>query len=431
MDNYFDARGRPRIVITGMGAVSPIGNTVSEAWRNAVAGVSGIGPITQFDASQFPCRIAGEVRDFSARDFMDFKESRRMSRASQLATAAGRMALDDAGFGGGIPDPERTGVAVGSGVGGFEKADANVTMLRSSGLSRVSPFALTSSLANMPSHHISVLAGTLGPIVTPVAACATGVQAVGEGAEFIRSGRADMVITGGVEGLIHEAAIAGFCAMRALATGYNDDPQRACRPFDANREGFILSEGAGIIILERLDHALARGARIYAEFLGHASSSDAYHVAAPDPEGKGAIRAMRWSIADAGLPLDKIDYINAHGTSTPINDATETLAIKQLFGERAYEIAISSTKSVMGHAMGGAGALETIFSAMTVHDDVMPPTINYETPDPDCDLDYVPNHARQGTVNYALCNSFGLGGQNACLVLGKYTPPAVSTNGFH
>ena len=430
MSNYLDARGRPRIVITGMGAVTPVGNTVDEAWRNVVAGNSGIGPVTQFDAADLPCRIAGEVRDFAPRDYMDYKESRRMSRASQLATAAGRMALDDAGLAGGLPDPERTGVAVGAGVGGFERADAQLTTYRTSGLSRVNPFALTSSLANMPSHHISVMAGTLGPIVTPVAACATGVTAVGEGAEFIRSGRADLVIVGGVEGLIHEAALAGFAAMRALSTAFNEDPARACRPFDADRDGFILSEGAGVLVLERLDHAIARGARIYAEFLGHASSSDAFHVAAPDPEGKGAVRAMRWSLEDAGVALEEVDYINAHGTSTPVNDATETLAIKTLFGEYAYEIAISSTKSVMGHAMGGAGALETIFTALTVRDDVVPPTINYETVDPDCDLDYVPNVARQAAVSVAMCNSFGLGGQNACLVLKKYTPP-VSNNGFH
>lgn len=420
MVQYLDRRGRPRIVITGMGAMSPLGHSAQESWDSAVAGRSGVGPITQFDASEFPCRIAGEVKDFEPGDYMDFKEARRMSRASQLAVAAAGMALRDACLAPTVPDPEGTGVVIGTGMGGLERADENLQVLRSRGLSRVSPFSLTSSLPNMPSHHVSLLAQTMGPISTVIAACATGTQAIGEAMEFIRRGVAHTVLAGGVEGLVHEAALAGFSAMRALSTAYNDCPERASRPFDADRDGFILSEGAGVVVLESLDHALERGAHIYAEVLGHASSSDAFHVAAPDPEGEGAVRAMRWAVKDAGIELDAMDYINAHGSSTPINDRVETLAIKKLFGELAYEIAVSSTKSVMGHAMGGTGALEAIFCVFALHEGVLPPTINYETPDPDCDLDYVPNVARDADIRVAMSNSFGLGGQNACLILQRF-----------
>jgi beta-ketoacyl-acyl-carrier-protein synthase II len=403
-----------------MGAISPLGNTAAESWESAVAGRSGVGPITQFDASDFPCRIAGEVKEFNPKDYMDFKEARRMSRASQLAVAAASMAVSDANLPEAVPDPERTGVVIGTGMGGLDKADENLQVLRQKGVSRVNPFSLTSSLPNMPSHHVSLMAQTMGPISTVIAACATGTQAIGEAMEFIRRGSADMILAGGVEGLIHEGALAGFTAMRALSTNFNDCPERASRPFDLHRDGFILSEGAGVVVLERLDKALERGAHIYAEVLGHASSSDAYHVAAPDPEGEGAVRAMRWAIEDAGIELSEMDYINAHGSSTPINDQVETLAIKRLFGETAYEIAVSSTKSVMGHAMGGTGALEAIFCAYALQDGILPPTINYETPDPDCDLDYVPNVARKANIRVAMSNSFGLGGQNACLVLSRF-----------
>lgn len=420
MKRYLDSRGRPRIVVTGMGAITPIGHTVEESWESALAGISGISAITQFDASDMPCRIAGEIKDFNPRDFINFKEARRMSRASQLAVAAAKMALADANLSEEVPDQERTGVLVGTGVGGFEKADENLLKYRLEGLSRVNPFALTSSLVNMPSHHVSLTAKAKGPINTVVAACATGTQAIGEAAELIRRGSADVVIAGGVEGLIHEAAFAGFVSMRALPTKFNDAPERACRPFDKDRNGFIISEAAGIVILESFEYAQKRGARILAEFLGHASSSDAFHVAAPDPKGAGAIRAMKWSLEDADVALNDVDYINAHGTSTPLNDKTETYAIKQLFGERAYSIPVSSTKSVTGHAMGGAGAIEAIFSIRAIREGILPPTMNYETPDPDCDLDYVPNTPRPADLKITMSNSFGLGGQNACLVLRKY-----------
>jgi beta-ketoacyl-acyl-carrier-protein synthase II len=420
MTRFLDNRGRPRIVITGMGAITPVGHTVEESWESALAGISGITEITQFDARKLPCRIAGEIKNFNPRDYINFKEARRMSRASQLAVAAARMALADANLPEEVPDQERTGVLVGTGVGGFEKADENLLKYRIQGLSRVNPFALTSSLVNMPSHHVSLFAKAKGPINTVVAACATGTQAIGEAAELIRRGSADVVIAGGVEGLIHEAAFAGFASMRALPTKFNDAPEKACRPFDMDRDGFIIAEAAGIVILESLEYAQKRGARILSEFLGHASSSDAFHVAAPDPKGAGAIRAMKWSLEDADVALNDVDYINAHGTSTPLNDATETYAIKQLFGERAYSIPVSSTKSVMGHAMGGAGAIEAIFCTRALQEGIIPPTMNYETPDPDCDLDYVPNAPRPADLKITMSNSFGLGGQNACIVLGKY-----------
>jgi len=425
MDNHtLDNRGRPRVVITGMGMISPLGHSVEESWANLLAGVSGVGPITQFDASEFPTRIAGEVKGFVPRDHMDFKEARRMSRASQLTVAAARMAIADARLPEQSPDPDRTAVLMGTAVGGIERAIEEVDAYRARGWKAVSPFAMTMFLANMPSHHISLMTGATGPISTIVAACATGTQTIGEAAELIRRGAADTVFAGGVEGLIHYAAIAGFGAMRALSTHFNDAPERASRPFDKDRDGFILAEGAGVVVLERLETALARGARIHGEVLGHASSSDAYHVAAPDPEAKGAVRAMQWALDDAGLTTADVTYINAHGTSTPVNDATETLAIKRLFGERAYELPISSTKSSMGHAMGGAGTIESIFTTLALSRGIIPATWNYETPDPECDLDYVPNAPRPAGIQVALKNSFGLGGQNACLVLGRYT------NGF-
>ena len=420
MEQYLNTRGEPRIVITGIGVMSPLGHTAEQSWRSLLDGRSGIGPITQFDATEFPSRIAGEVKGFVAKKYMDFKEARRMSRASQLAVAAARMALTDAGLPEPVPDPERVGTLLGIGACGFEVADNNMQALRQHGFPRVSPFAMTGFLPNMPSYHVSLMAKALGPISTVTAACATGTQAIGEALELIRRGRVHTVITGGVEGLIHQAAIAGFGAMRALSTAFNDTPERASRPFDKDRDGFILSEGAGIVILERLDHALERGAKIVAEVAGYATSSDAFHVAAPDPEAAGAVRAMRWAIENAGLQPEDIDYVNAHGTSTPINDASETLAIKRLFGERAYELAISSSKSMLGHAMGAAGAIEAIFCAFALQEGLVPPTWNYETADPDCDLDYVPNAPREQDIKVALSNSFGLGGQNACLVLRKY-----------
>jgi 3-oxoacyl-[acyl-carrier-protein] synthase II len=410
---------RRRVVVTGMGAMTPLGLTLEETWEGLLAGRSGVGLITQFDASGLPVRIAGELKNFDPTRYIDFKAARRMARCSQVAIATAQAALADAGLSLPLADEERVGVLVGSAGGGLDRAIAGIDTFRAKGLARINPFILTSASVNMPSHHVSHWAGARGPISTVVAACATGTQAVGEAAEVIRRGAADVVICGGVEALIHLAPIAGFCAMRALSAR-NDEPERASRPFDAGRDGFVYSEGGALFVLEALEHARARGARIRAEVLGQASSSDAFHVAQPDPEGMGASRAMRWALDDAGLTPDDVGYINAHGSSTPISDPIETRAIKRVFGERAYEIPISSTKSMIGHAMGGAGAIEAAACVLTVEQGIIHPTINLETPDPECDLDYVPEGARKADVRFALSNSFGLGGQNACLVLGRF-----------
>jgi len=410
---------RRRVVVTGMGAMTPLGLTLEETWEGLLAGRSGVGPITQFDASGLPVRIAGELKGFDPKQYINFKEARRMARCSQVAVATAQAALVDAGVSLPLANGDRVGVLVGSAGGGLERTIAGIDTFRAKGLARVNPFILASASVNMPSHHVSHWAGAKGPISTVVAACATGTQAVGEAAEFIRRGAADVMICGGVEALIHFALIAGFCAMRALSAR-NDEPERASRPFDAGRDGFVYSEGGALFVLEALEHARMRGARIRAEVLGQASSSDAFHVAQPDPEGMGASRAMRWALDDAGLTPDDVGYINAHGSSTPISDPIETQAIKRVFGERAYEIPISSTKSMIGHAMGGAGAIEAAACVLTVEQGIIHPTINLETPDPECDLDYVPEGARTADVRFALSNSFGLGGQNACLVLGRF-----------
>jgi 3-oxoacyl-[acyl-carrier-protein] synthase II len=410
---------RTRVVITGLGAISPLGLTVDQLWAGLIAGQSGVGRITQFDAGQLPCQIAGEVKDFEPKDYMEAKDARRMSRASQFVMAATREALTDAGLAAGFADPERAGILLGTGIGGVEKIVEAVEVQRQRGYNRLNPFLLPAMLGNLPGHHISKTYQAVGPLNTVVTACAAGTQAVGEAAELIRRGAADVVITGGVEAAIQDFLIGCFCTMRAVPTSYNDQPERASRPFDKNREGFIFSEGCGILILEREDLARARGVHIYAEVLGHASSSDAFDIAKPDPSGSGAVRVMKWALRDAGLTPDQIEYINAHGTSTPANDAGETRAIKQVFGEHAYSVPISSTKSMIGHALGGAGALEAIVCVQTLRHDLIHPTLNYETPDPECDLDYVPNTARSVPVRATLSNSFGLGGQNAALVLGK------------
>jgi beta-ketoacyl-acyl-carrier-protein synthase II len=414
---------RPRVVITGLGAISPLGLTCQDFWQGLVAGRSGITRITHFDASGLPCQVAGEIKGFDPKQFIDFKEARRMSRCSQLAIAASREALADAGLTNGaakVAEPERVGIVLGTAIGGLEKADEGITALRTHGYSKVNPFAVPAAVPNMPAHHISHTYQTWGPLTTIVTACAAGTQAVGEATELIRRGAADIVITGGVEATIQDFAIGGFASMRALPVNFNHAPEKASRPFNKDREGFVYSEGCAVLVLEELEHARQRGAEIYAEVIGQASSADAYHMAAPDPTAVGAVRAMRWALRDAGVSTDQVDYINAHGTSTPANDAGETLAIKKLFGERAYSIPVSSTKSMIGHPMGAAGALEAIACALTIKHGVIHPTINYEHPDPECDLDYVPNTARDADVRVTLSNSFGLGGQNACLVLARF-----------
>jgi beta-ketoacyl-acyl-carrier-protein synthase II len=402
-----------------MGAMTPLGLTVEETWQGLVDGRSGVSLITQFDASESPSRIAGEIKGFDPREYIDRKEARRMARCSQVSVAVAQAALADAGLELPLTDEDRVGVLMGTAIGGFEHCVNVVDEHRGRGWGRVNPFNAIGMLLNMPSHHVSCYAGAKGPISTEVAACASGTQAVGEAADAIRLGAADAMICGGVEALIHFIPITSFCAMRALSTR-NDEPQKASRPFDAERDGFIYSEGCAILVLESLEHATRRGAHVRAEVLGHASSSDAYHVAQPHPEGKGAIRAMRRALEDGGLTPSDVDYINAHGTSTPINDAVETTAIKDLFGQRAYDVPISSTKSMVGHAMGGAGAIEAAVCIKTIEEGIIHPTINLENPDPECDLDYVPGEAREADVRVTLSNSFGLGGQNACLVLGRF-----------
>lgn len=411
---------KTRVVITGMSVVSVLGTGLPAFWDGLINGRSGIRRITQFDASAFPCQIAGEVPDFDPALYMERKEARRVPRSAQIAFSAAKMAVEDSGLSTPLPNPERSGVSFGTAIGGMDRFDEGVTVIRSQGYERMNPFIVPTSLPNTSAYLISQGFQCLGPTITVGTACATGTQAVGEGLEMIRRGAADVVIAGGTEGLIQDFAIGGFCAMRALPTNYNDNPTKASRPFDKNREGFIFSEGSAALILESLDHALARGARIYAEVVGQASSSDGFHMAQPDPQAAGPARAMRWAIADAGLKPEDIDYINAHGTSTPLNDLTETHAIKAVFGEHAYKLAISSIKSMIGHAMGASGALETIACAKIISEGIITPTINYDTPDPELDLDYVPNTARKQQVNAALSNSFGLGGQNACIVIKRY-----------
>ena len=413
---------RKRVVITGLGAITVLGSSVEQYWDGLVQGQSGIRRITQFDAKDLPCQIAGEIPDFVVEKYMDRKEARRLSRCSQVALASAIQAVSDAGLPETMPDPERSSVVFGTAVGGLEKMDEGIQILRSQGVDKVNPFTVPAGIPNLSAFLISRQFQCLGPNTTIVTACATGTQAIGEAAEFIRRGVADVVITGGTEALIRDFSIAGFCAMRALPTGYNDAPEKASRPFDARREGFVFSEGAASIVLESLDHALQRKAKIYAEFAGHSSSSDAYHIAQPDPEAAGPCRAMKWALEDAHLDPTQVDYINAHGTSTPLNNSTETRAIKCVFGEHSYRLAISSTKSMIGHAMGASGALEAIACILTISNGIIPPTINYEYPDPECDLDYVPNHARHQNVDITMSNSFGLGGQNACLILKKYHP---------
>jgi beta-ketoacyl-acyl-carrier-protein synthase II len=407
---------RTRVVITGLGAISPLGSSVKLLWEGWVQGCSGVRRITQFDASNFPCQIAGEIPDFNPSDYIDRKDERRLPRSAQIAVASALQAIADAGLPEPVPNGERCGVVYGTTNGGVHRLDEGLQVLRTQGLGKINPFMLPSGIPNFPAFAITHRLKCYGPNSTISTACATGTQTIGEACEVIRRGAADVVITGGVEALITDFAIAGFCAMRALPVNYNDNPQAASRPFDARREGFIFSEGAAALVLESLEHARSRGARIYAEVLGHASSADAFHMAAPDPEAAGPVRAMRWALEDAGIAPEEVDYINAHGSSTPLNDSMETKAIKMMFGEHAYKLAISSTKSMIGHAMGASGALEAIACTLAITQGRIPPTINYENPDPECDLDYVPNQARQARVRVALSNSFGLGGQNACLV---------------
>ena len=402
-----------------MGALSPLGESVEELWNGLVEGRSGIGLMTLCDPSDFPCKIAGEVTGFDPRQFVDGREARRMARFSQLAVAAAGLAVEDAGLDLSREDPERLGVVMGNGNGGFPTTEENARILVAKGGMRVSPFFIPMILPNMAAANVSRLYGLKGYTSTVVTACAAGNQAIGDAVEAIRRGVAEVVLGGGCEAGISHLGLGGFNVIKAL-TRQNDPPERASRPFDATRDGFVPAEGAAILVLERLEHAIDRGADILAEVVGYGVSSDAFHAVQPDEDGAGAARAMRWALEDACIGPDEVSYINAHGTSTPKNDMVETLAIKTAFGERAAKVPISSTKSMIGHTLGGAGALEAVACVETIRSGVIHPTINYEEPDPDCDLDYVPNVAREQEVETVLSNSFGFGGQNACLVFRRF-----------
>ncbi len=414
-----DHRGRPRVVITGTGALTPLGKSTAEFWQGLVDGRSGIGPMTLADTTDFPCKISGEIPGYDPKDYLDSKEARRMARFSQIAVIASRMAVEDAQLDLGGEELDRAGIVLGNGAGGFPTIEEGARTLVSKGGMRINPFFFPMILPNMAASQVSRTLGLKGYTSTITTSCAAGTQAVGEAMEVIRRGAADLMVTGGAEAGISQLGLGGFSVMRALST-QNDDPSKASRPFDAQRDGFVPAEGAGILVMETLEHALRREAPILVEVSGFGVSSDAFHMVQPDEAGVGAVRAIRWSLEDAGMDPSEIEYINAHGTSTPLNDAVETKAIKKAFGEHACRVPISATKSMIGHALGAAGGMEAVASVKTILEGVIHPTINYEFPDPDCDLDYVPNEARRQPVRTVLSNSFGFGGQNACLVFKAY-----------
>ena len=407
-----------RVVVTGIGAITPLGNNVDTWWENIKKGKNGIKKISRFDVEIFETRIAAQVENFIPENFMDKKEAKRMDRYTQFAVAAAHMAVEQAELNLNKVDAERFGVILGTGIGGIETLENQANVLKNKGPKRVSPFFVPMMIANMAAGHISIIFGAKGINTTVVTACASATNAIGEAFRTIRDGYADAIITGGSEAPITSLALAGFCSMKALSA--NNDPETACRPFDLNRDGFVMGEGAGILLLESYEHAVRRGAKILAEIAGYGSTSDSYHITAPAPEGEGAARSMREALRDSDIAADEVDYINAHGTSTPYNDKFETAAIKSVFGDHAKKLAVSSTKSMTGHLLGAAGGIEAIVLIKAIEDQFLPPTINYVTPDPDCDLDYVPNKGRKGKVEIAMSNSFGFGGQNACIIMKKF-----------
>ena len=411
---------RVRVVVTGMGVLSPLGNSVEELWTGLQSGRSGIGPITLFDASAFPSVIAGEVRNFDFTSFINSKEARRMARFSQLSVAAAIMAVEDSKLDLESTNMESVGVVMGAGNGSVPTIQENCEIMIAKGGMRINPFFMPMILPNMAAANIAKHFGAKGYNNTVTTACAASTQSIGEAAEVIRRGAADVVITGGTEAQISEVGLAGFCILKALSTK-NEQPDKASRPFDVDRDGFDPSEGAAVLVIEKLEHALERGANILAEIIGFGASSDAYHVVQPEENGEGASRAMRWTLNNAGISPSEVDYINAHGTSTPINDVVETRAIKNVFGDFANKIPISSSKSMVGHVLGAAGGIEAIACIKTITDGYIHPTINLDNPDPECDLDYVPKVGRKQSVDTVLSNSFGFGGQNACLIFRKYT----------
>jgi len=411
--------GRPRVVVTGLGAVTPLGNSAESFWAAVREGRSGIGPITHFDATRLDARIAGEVKDFDPLSVIEKKDLKKLDLFIQYALAAGVDAVDDAKIDFTQVDPTRAGCLIGSGIGGIQSILEWHKVLLEKGPGRISPFFIPSLIVNMASGQLSIRYKLKGPNSAVITACATGNHTIGDAFKIIQRGDADVMLAGGSEAIITELCIAGFCSMKALSTR-NDEPERASRPFDAGRDGFVTGEGAGILVLESLEHARRRGARIYAEVIGYGMTADAYHMTAPDPEGDGATRAMAGALSDGGIAPEAVGYINAHGTSTPYNDKTETLAIKRVFGEHAYKLAVSSTKSMIGHLLGAAGGVEAIVTVLALYHGILAPTINYETPDPECDLDYVPNVARKAEVDVALSNGFGFGGTNATLAFRRF-----------
>ncbi|MCK6685540.1 MAG: beta-ketoacyl-ACP synthase II [Thermoanaerobaculia bacterium] len=415
-EDFLDHRSRRRVVITGVGLLSPLGLTTAENWKALEAGQSGIGPITRFDASAYACQIAGEVKGFDPFTVLDKKEVKKFDTFIHYAVSAAREAIEDARLVVTEEDAERVGVAIGSGIGGLPLIEDTHSTLLEKGPRRVSPFFIPGLIANMPSGLISILYGAKGPNTATVTACATSAHAIGDALHIIRRGDADAMIAGGTESVIAPLAIGGFSAMRALSLR-NAEPKRASRPWDRDRDGFVLGEGAGILVLEEMGRAVKRGAPIYAELCGYGMSGDAYHISSPSEDGDGPFRVMRNALADAALSPESVDYINAHGTSTPAGDRIETIAVKRLFKENAQKVPISSTKSMTGHLLGAAGGLEAGILALSIRHGVIPPTINYETPDPECDLDYTPNAARKAEIRVGMSNSFGFGGTNACLVM--------------
>jgi 3-oxoacyl-[acyl-carrier-protein] synthase II len=415
--------GERRVVVTGMGALTPVGNDVPTFWDGLVNGRSGIGPITLFDTQNVPSKIAGEVRGFDADAVMPKKEVRRNDRYVHFAWAAVSEAMRDAGLQNPMEDDalaRRTGAIIGSGIGGINTMIRDVAEAVTEGIEKIGPFLVTAMIPDMAAGYVAIYANARGPNYATVSACSSANHAIGDSANIIRRGDADVMIAGGAEAGIGEIPVAAFSAMRALSTKRNDEPEKASRPFDAERDGFVMGDGAGVLILEALEHARARGATIHAEVVGYGASDDASHITLPAPGGRGAVESMRIAIADAGLTIDDVDYINAHGTSTPPNDRSETAAIKTLFGERAYRVPVSSTKSMTGHLMGAGGGIEAIATIQAIKTGILPPTINQEHPDPECDLDYVPNEAREQEVEVGMSNSFGFGGHNATLVFRRY-----------
>lgn len=410
----------PRIVITGLGLVTALGNDADTFFANLLEGKSGIGPLTRFDGTNFSCKVAGEINDFDAGQYMDPREARRSDRFTQFAIAAAKLAVKDSAIDLDKTDRDRVGVIIGTGIGGMETIEDQARRLVESGPRRVSPLMIPMLISNMGGGAVAIELKLRGPNYSVVSACATGSHAIGDAMRMLRLGEADVMLAGGSEASITQLGFAGFCNMKAMSTESNDNPQKACRPFDAKRDGFIMAEGAGVLVMETEEHAKARGAKIYAEIIGHSATCDAYHITAPDPEGHALITCLKKALDDAGIKPEDVDYINAHGTSTPYNDSSETRAIKAAFGDHAYKLKVSSTKSMTGHLLGAAGAVEAIASIKAIQTGWIPPTINYETPDPDCDLDYVPNTKVQAKVDIAMSNNLGFGGHNASVIFRRY-----------